>query len=568
MERHSLKSKNRPGKILVVDDSLTIRMQVKELLEEGGFDVRLAEDGSKCLDALQKDLPDVVLLDIIMPELNGIEVCRYIKAENRLHNIPILILTSVTDVENKVKGLNAGADDYITKPFEVSELLARLKVLIRNKELQDELRLANQKILEQQKAVIEEERLKLLLQIAGATAHELNQPLMILLGNIELMRLNMHDSTKLEHSLAAVEEAGQRIADIIQKIRTIRHDEVKPYLGDSAIVNFDQEIKILAVEDDALFFTSLKDMLAQQTSIHLFHVSTVKEAKSLFLKEIYDLALLDYHLPDGDAFDLLHFIKEHAIQVPSIMLTGQGNEVAASQAIQAGAYDYLPKENINYASLNRSITNALEKSRLHNEVNLAMEKMTQISIRDELTGLYNRGHMDDMLQREVVRAHRYGTDLACLLIDLDFFKNVNDEFGHACGDDVLRQFGECLAANTRDTDICSRYGGEAFMVLLPSSDFQGALNTAEKIRRHCENMASNDGIRDVKVTVSIGTAMLQSHPPMQAENLLTHAEKALYQAKALGRNRVEAATRLPGDLPSEKKKQTGKDIAGKVSVSA
>ena len=106
-------------KILVVDDSLTIRMQVKELLEDNGHQVLLAENGEMCLKLLEKENPDVILLDVIMPEMDGIEVCRRIKSDESLKEIPILILTTVSDVENKVRGLNAGADDYVIKPFEV-----------------------------------------------------------------------------------------------------------------------------------------------------------------------------------------------------------------------------------------------------------------------------------------------------------------------------------------------------------------------------------------------------------------------------------------------------------------
>jgi DNA-binding response OmpR family regulator len=127
-------------KILVVDDSLTIRMQVKELLEDNGFQVLLAENGEMCLKVLEKETPEVILLDIIMPEMDGIEVCRRIKTDDALKEIPILILTTVSDIENKVRGLNAGADDYVTKPFEVVELIARVNSILRTKGLLEQLK--------------------------------------------------------------------------------------------------------------------------------------------------------------------------------------------------------------------------------------------------------------------------------------------------------------------------------------------------------------------------------------------------------------------------------------------
>ena len=123
-------------KILVVDDSLTIRMQIKDLLESNGFEVILAGGGEQCLNILAETKPDVILLDVIMPDIDGITVLKKIRSNQKIYDIPIFILTGITDVENKVSGLNAGADDYLTKPFEVEELVARVNVILRNRELQ------------------------------------------------------------------------------------------------------------------------------------------------------------------------------------------------------------------------------------------------------------------------------------------------------------------------------------------------------------------------------------------------------------------------------------------------
>jgi len=127
---------DRSQKILVVDDSLTIRMQIKDLLESNGFEVILAGGGEQCLNILAETKPDVILLDVIMPDIDGITVLKKIRSNQQISDIPIFILTGVTDVENKVSGLNAGADDYLTKPFEVEELVARVNVILRNRELQ------------------------------------------------------------------------------------------------------------------------------------------------------------------------------------------------------------------------------------------------------------------------------------------------------------------------------------------------------------------------------------------------------------------------------------------------
>jgi diguanylate cyclase (GGDEF)-like protein len=146
--------------------------------------------------------------------------------------------------------------------------------------------------------------------------------------------------------------------------------------------------------------------------------------------------------------------------------------------------------------------------------------------------------MNDLLEKEFNRARRYGNDLACLLMDLDFFKEVNDTYGHHFGDHVLQQFGQKLMNNLRDTDACFRYGGEEFMVLLPNTNTDEARHAAEKIRCACEGDIYDNGDHAATVTVSIGGATVSDGNPATARDLLALADKSLYRAKADGRNRV------------------------------
>ncbi len=131
--------------LLVIDDSLTVRMQIKDILENNGYDVILAKDGLEGLNILENKNPDVVLLDILMPGISGLEVCRIIKSTDHLKHIPVIILTHVTDTKNKVAGLKSGADDYITKPFEIEELNARIALILKNRSLQKKLITARDK---------------------------------------------------------------------------------------------------------------------------------------------------------------------------------------------------------------------------------------------------------------------------------------------------------------------------------------------------------------------------------------------------------------------------------------
>lgn len=174
-------------------------------------------------------------------------------------------------------------------------------------------------------------------------------------------------------------------------------------------------------------------------------------------------------------------------------------------------------------------------------------QLMELSLHDPLTGLYNRRHMVKILDQEYERSERYRHDLSCLLMDLDFFKIVNDTHGHDFGDIILKEFAAHLITHTRDSDLVFRYGGEEFMVLLPHTDLDGAQFAAEKIRRVCEQQTYGEGIHAATVTVSIGVSSLRHSRPRYAHELISFADKALYEAKAEGRNRVKVYRRSASD---------------------
>ena len=169
--------------------------------------------------------------------------------------------------------------------------------------------------------------------------------------------------------------------------------------------------------------------------------------------------------------------------------------------------------------------------------------LKEMAIRDGLTGLYNRRHLTNSINREYKRTQRYKTDFSIIMLDLDFFKKVNDNHGHDFGDFVLVNFSDRLLDCTRETDVVCRMGGEEFVILMPETNLQGARATAEKIRSSCETTPFSDGHNKRQVTVSCGITSLHSYPNNSAEKLLSIADKALYLAKDSGRNNVQTITR-------------------------
>jgi len=170
------------------------------------------------------------------------------------------------------------------------------------------------------------------------------------------------------------------------------------------------------------------------------------------------------------------------------------------------------------------------------ELRKALEEIRWLSITDGLTGLYNRRYFFEQAEKEVERAQRYRRPVAAIMLDVDFFKRVNDTFGHAAGDEVLREVALCCRREVRELDILGRYGGEEFAILLTESDMDQAQQVAERLRTRIESMVIPIKGHDLSLTVSLGLAELKVSESV--ESLLDRADQALYSAKQTGRNRV------------------------------
>jgi len=539
--------------ILIVDDRPEDLLALGNLLESPDLNIVMATSGKQALGLMLKYDFALALLDVHMRDMDGYEVAKLMRGSERTKHIPIIFITAISkDQKHVFKSNESGAVDYLFKPLEPDILQDQVNIFLElhkqrkslertSEELKltvGELKKANQKIIEQQKALIEEERLKVLLQMTGATAHELNQPLMVLLGNLDLMKMNKDNPEQLARHMNRIEQSGTRIADIVKKIQTIRHYETKPYLGESSIINIDQKITLLSVEDSDDDYELIRAIYDDHNQVELSRARNIKEAIQILQQQQFDLILLDYVLPDGNGFDFLRRKAEAGLETPVVIITGQGDEMIASQFIKEGAYDYLTKDWLSEKSLSRAIMNALEKARLKRDVKEVQNKMAEMSIRDDLTGAYNRRYFMEALEREVSKATRYGNELVLCMLDLDHFKEVNDTYGHPAGDMVLREIGKMLKECVRQSDLICRYGGEEFAVILPSTQLEKARIVCERFRGIVKQHQFQYSSYHINITVSIGVAPFNHSIPESLNDFIAKADEALYQAKAEGRNRV------------------------------
>lgn len=206
-------------RIMIVDDDYELAQMMKALLEKEGYAVLLAYDGQEALELLANHSIDLLILDVIMPNMDGYEVCRRLRESVFSTTFSIIMLTAKSGIDDKIVGLDMGADDYLTKPFDVLELLARVRAQMRIRDLQDQL--------------VDMEKLATVGQMAITLSHEINNPLASILWHISLLRRVLEDQQKLSPNVVdavmAIEEAVHRISEVLAKLQKIRRPVVKEF---------------------------------------------------------------------------------------------------------------------------------------------------------------------------------------------------------------------------------------------------------------------------------------------------------------------------------------------------
>ena len=531
--------------ILIVDDKPANLLALRKLLGRPGLNIVEATGGNDALSLILEYDFALILLDVQMPDMDGFETAELIRGNEETKHIPIIFVTAISKEQKYVfKGYDKGAVDYLFKPLDPDILLSKVNIFLELykqkedlKKANTELNKANEKILEQQEERIEEERLKVLLQMLGANAQKLNQPLAFLLDNVELLEKHSDNREKSVECISRIKESGRKISDIANKIRTINYSEPIPsYDGSSSVVNFNREINILVIDDSGDVFEGIKAFLGDQDLVNMSRAANMKEALTMLGQGQFDMIFLDHLLNDGTSIDFLREAEKEGIETPVIVISGQGDEMLVSQVIQLGAYEYLPKNRINLESVSRVINNTLERARLRNDVKKAQAKMAEMSTVDELTKLHNRRYFIEALEGEFERASRYEIEMALIMVDLDHFKKINDTYGHPSGDMVLSEIGGILKKHVRRNDIACRYGGEEFAVILSNVSRENIYAAYDRFREMVSEHLFEYESNQFHITVSIGIAF--SNNAESANDLLSQADQALYQAKDTGRNKT------------------------------
>jgi len=450
------------ARVLVVDDILANVRLLEAKLAAEYFDVVTAMNGADALEAAQRTRPDIVLLDVMMPGIDGIEVCRRLKSNPATQHIPVVMVTALDQPEDRVRGLEAGADDFLTKPVNDVALFCRVKGLVRLKMLTDELRART-----------------------GA------------------------DPLGLANAEPAADLGGGRI--LVLDNRAAPAERIRSLLSDR------HEVTLLS---------------EPQQAIDAFGVA----------QGGFDLIIVNLDLEGADGLRVCSQLKsvETTRQTPILILVDADDHQRLLRALDMGVNDYLIRP-IDRQELLARVATQIRRHRYTEQLRLTVRASMEMAVTDALTGLYNRRYLESQLNQLIEQSVDRGKLLSLLTLDIDFFKSVNDTYGHDAGDRVLQEVAGRIRSSIRSADLACRTGGEEFVVVLPGADLATAERVGERIRKAiaAKPFLLGPGTH-LTVTASLGVSSLGSARDA-VEDLLKRADRALYRAKREGRNRVVPA---------------------------
>ena len=423
------------ARVLVVDDVPANVKLLEARLSAEYFDVITAMSGEEALAICERAECDLVLLDVMMPDMDGFEVCRRLKTNPATHHIPVVMVTALDQPSDRVRGLDAGADDFLTKPIPDLALIARVRSLARLKMVTDELRM---------RAVTSRD---IGIDFAGPRSGRRYRP----------RRAHPSSST-----------IGR-----------------PPTSASRRVLAEEQNVEVEADPNEALFRAADGN---------------------------YDLLIVSLGLENFDALRLCSQVRslDRTRNVPILAVTEPDNNARMVRGLEIGVNDYLMRpidKNELLARARSQIRKRRYTERLRDNVQMSIE----MAITDALTGLFNRRYMESHLATLIEQAMSRGKPLTALVLDIDYFKSINDTHGHDAGDDVLREFALRIKRSIRGIDLACRYGGEEFVVIMPETDMAVAAMVAERLRRRiaADPFAIQQGARTVPVTISIGVAALR-----------------------------------------------------------
>ena len=306
----------------------------------------------------------------------------------------------------------------------------------------------------------------------------------------------------------------------------------------TSVVNnrtLDLKGKILYIEDQKSVAAATVALFENYQS-EIDHVTNLADAENQFAINDFDLVITDYYLNDSETGDdVINFVRNFddvdKSDIPILVVSGETDQTKRTTFLRNGANDFIIKPFDTDELIVRS-SNLIRSKRLFDQVKIQKQELLQLAMTDQLTGLYNRHSLFDIGPKYLSDAKRHKFPVSLVVIDLDHFKNVNDNHGHATGDVVLKSIGQVLKTQCRTEDFVARFGGEEFVMLLSHCDLEFAISKAEALRKEVESCQP----AGLTITASLGIATMDGNDDFNT--LFEKADKAVYEAKETGRNKV------------------------------
>jgi two-component system cell cycle response regulator len=476
-------------KVLIADDSPLVLRMIEKMLSGAGFEVVTAKDGLEAIEKAVAEDVGLVILDVMMPRMNGYQACRLLKSEATTKLLPVVILTSKDQAGDRFWGLETGADYYITKDSEPHRILDLVKNILADEDAPE-----RQQPKEGQRTSVD-----------------------ILSRVNELLDRKLYEATilseigRVARSIVQFDETFTSVMALVARV-------VDFTIGSVAFVE-EEDLNVVLMHQ-----RKASPVVIEETKKRLLEVILEQRAGAGFAR-IQARLFTPASGPTG--------AEETGLRGFASFPIVTGERLVGLLALAGKNVALMNKETEAFLDqvANQAFT-VMENSRL-------FERVKNMSIRDSLTELFNHRHSIELLNHEFHRMGRYQEEsVSILMIDIDHFKEINDEHGHLVGDVVLREVARLLGDSVRTVDSVGRYGGEEFLLVLPHTLRPDATKMAERIRKRIEEHSFWTGDKELMITVSVGVASFPAEGVDSPSALLREADMALYRAKESGRNRV------------------------------
>lgn len=481
------------GNILLADDNKLVVKITSAILEDADYSVSVAWDGLEAINKVYTEVPDLVILDIEMPKINGYQVCRLLKDDEFTREIPVVMLTGRDQQSDLFWGMKTGANAYVTKGFKPEQLLGVIK---------EQMDASHTRGTAQKQREVPAK----LMDEAGVFSRVIDLLDSKLFSSTILNELGALASVSQDYRktvVAVLEIISRVVGNTVGVVLMCEEEDMIVHLNRPVATDELEEVEekaFKAAGDYGMEFSN-----KERVKVHVYGESNLREKAAGGPERTYS----NVHIP----------LTAQKKVIGLLMLSHP-----ASPAFARDAQSILKL-------VQNQVTIVIDNARLY-------EAARQLAITDGLTKIYNHRFFQELFEKEFKRSDRYNTIFSLIMLDIDHFKNVNDTYGHLCGDEILKGLANLIKSCLRSMDVVARYGGEEFAMLLPETNGTEAFQTAERIRRSVEDYTFMGTETGLKITVSQGVATYPSPSVHDRSDVIAKADEALYESKEQGRNLV------------------------------